>query len=340
MNGSDITSGSAWLSYHAFFKQNRLRVLKKFILPLIQSLIIAEEIDRFFFIHYPEGGLHVRLRLFPNSGCRDAVAGRVFAMVEGLAEAEGDPWLDVMEVPFEPEVERYGGSELLAHSLEFFCISSVVALEFACSQGGQPRTAQLSRAFRLLGYQALGSASCAEEFLELAGYMAFRWEDQDLSEFATRGDQFFERRREDLCSAMEALPGPSFKSFPRLPLDVGCEISYAHAASILSLVMGGAGDRVRRSIGVSQMHMTANRLALDNHEEVYLARLLWRSATELSRSNPKFWSDLKNLYRSREPLREGDVVPWREVRRQYIDRLSRLGSAQYGEESGSVGRGP
>jgi hypothetical protein len=35
------------------------------------------------------------------------------------------------------------------------------------------------------------------------------------------------------------------------------------------------------NIGISHLHMTANRLGLKNPEEVYLGRMLWRAAREL-----------------------------------------------------------
>ncbi len=68
----------------------------------------AGELDSFFFIHYPEGGLHVRLRLLPRAGRQNAVTDRVYAAHAGSMENSAEPLrLEIFEVPFEPETERY-----------------------------------------------------------------------------------------------------------------------------------------------------------------------------------------------------------------------------------------
>jgi hypothetical protein len=233
----------------------------------------------------------------------------------------GEPvQLKILEVPFEREIERYGGQQFLPHSLEFFCISSVIALEFFLSHGFHPRAKQLSKAFQLLGQQALGLANCVDEFLSLAGYMSFRWDD-DSDGSVARGDRVFEQRPQDFVATMGALVR-SFNqsSIPNMS-DGGLEITFAGAASLLSSATRTAVSSARRSIGISQMHMTANRLALDNHEESYLARLLWRAASGMAASDQDLWQGLRARYDLQCTEGESVIFPWAEVRQQYLGRL-------------------
>lgn len=320
-DSSHLASGDNWLSYHVFCARQRLRVLHHFVLPLLKVLCGAGELESFFFIHYPEGGLHFRLRLFPRAGRARAVAASVRAAAGAYTGDDGEPAdLEILEVPFEPETERYGGQELLLHSLEFFCVSSVVALEFFLSYGLESRSRQLARAFRLLGQQALGLANCVDEFLSLGGYMSFRW-DEDSDGAAARGDRVFEQRPQDFVAAMGNLVR-CFNQSSVAGRSDGCASTFAGAASLLAAATRAAALDVRRSIGVSQMHMTSNRLALDNHEESYLARLLWRAARGLAESDQDSWQGLQARYDMQSAEEERLVLPWTEVRRQYLGRLS------------------
>jgi len=319
-DGSPLALSGNWLSYHVFCERERLRVLNNFVLPLLRGLFGTGELESFFFIHYPEGGLHFRLRLLPRASSARTVAASVWEAAGAYTGDDGEPaHLQILEVPFELETERYGGQQLLPHSLEFFCVSSVVALEFFLSHGFQPRSRQLSRSFRLLGQQALGLANCVDEFLSLAGYMSFRW-DEDSDGSAARGDRVFEQRPQDFLAAM----GDLVRSFNQSSIPSrsdGCAITFTGAASLLSAATDAAALNVRRSIGISQMHMTSNRLALDNHEESYLARLLWRAARELAESDQDRWQGLQARY-DMQCADERLVLPWTEVRQQYLGRLS------------------
>jgi hypothetical protein len=348
-----MTSGSDWLSYHVFFTRDRHRVLMEFVLPLVRSLYAACDVESFFFIHYPEGGLHVRLRLLPVAGRRESVVARFSAASAPFLGGPGAPVapvdgegaadafrLKVVEVPFEPETERYGGEEFLAHSLEFFCVSSVVALEFASSHGRRPRASQLSQAFRILSEQALGLADGVQEFLALAGYLSFRWEGE-LGELAVRGDRVFAQRRDALCAAIGALMRSFSQTSRSGTAGANPDFSYPDAAGLLCSATRTAGDVARRNLGISQMHMTANRLALDNREEIYLARLLWLSASAVAEADPKLWNDLETRYRTRPstPISRGEVAAfWPVVRRQFLGRLIGLGDVT-DEVLGSAGRG-
>jgi thiopeptide-type bacteriocin biosynthesis protein len=66
-----------WLSAHIFYHDNLDQLLADLVGPLVDELSHAGWIERYFFIRYWDGGNHLRLRLLPPDGCRDAVHGWV-----------------------------------------------------------------------------------------------------------------------------------------------------------------------------------------------------------------------------------------------------------------------
>src|SRR5262249_1722010 len=138
------------------------------------------------FIRYELGGPHVRLRLRLRSeaareqtGCRLATAAADFfarwpspvpvdeevirtrnrsILATNPLEDDGSVYPDnsLRAFPFLPETERYGGPELLEHSLDFFALSSIETLSHLAEHGEKPRSQQLPAHFRLLARQAWG----------------------------------------------------------------------------------------------------------------------------------------------------------------------------------------
>ena len=70
--------------------------------------------------------------------------------------------------------------------------------------------------------------------------------------------------------------------------------------------MGWEDLVARRSIGVSQMHMTANRLGLENADEAYLTRLLTRACESLPSSCSSTWELLPGALHAGAPPSSSD----------------------------------
>jgi thiopeptide-type bacteriocin biosynthesis protein len=145
----------SWTSFHVFLHAGSHAVdgfLLEGVHPLIDRLRRDGAIESWFFIRYWEGGPHVRLRL---AGCAPATAARVREALEEYlrraprAAAPLDPlafyrgyttaadavaahgWHEdheIAAIPYQPEVERYGGAAGLAISEELFCDASHIAL--------------------------------------------------------------------------------------------------------------------------------------------------------------------------------------------------------------------
>jgi thiopeptide-type bacteriocin biosynthesis protein len=317
-------SGAAhWRSFHLYYQGDLDLLLVKLVHPLLSVLAEERRIDRFFFVRYALGGPHVRLRLHVTEGEIDAVRDRVTAMAEAffaqnpaprtLSDEEirrtdaailaNDPHErdtgvvaapSVHERPFEPEVSRYGGAELLPFSLDAFVLSSARARSFLLSHEGAPRARRLPAILQKLVAEASGFASDADELLALLAspFEAYR---DAMKAIIERGDRAFQEQQQVFCrivrKELEALRAPAAALDP---------LDAAGAARVLAAAIGGAPPDVRRRIAASQLHMSANRLGLNNAEEVYLGRIAWLAASTL------FAADAALRARFDEGAREAD----------------------------------
>src|SRR5262249_527220 len=147
--------------------------------------------DRIFFVRYFLGGPHLRIRVRCLPDHQDLVADLVREHADRfLAAWPSEKLIDPVDIaranigiirndpsehddnvypdnsfrifPFQPEIDRYGGEELMPHSLDFFCVSSLAALDLLQSCGAWNRSRLLAEAARLLFAQAVGFAGSLE----------------------------------------------------------------------------------------------------------------------------------------------------------------------------------
>ena len=285
-------AGREWASYHVFYHGPGDRLLSRLVLPVVRDLWNRGRIDRFFFIRYGLGGPHVRLRLLcaPGAGeeagesLRQAAEGffarwpaetldddeirrqnRPFAASHSPAELDAvHPNHSVASVPFEPEVERYGGPDLIGSSLDFFCVSSAYALDLISRHEGEPRPRRLSHAMRALLRQALGFAAGGRELPAIAAYAA-AGTGPGTSLLLARADQEFARSPEDYLALIQE------------EIEISRDSLLTAAAQVLESRLRGTADPAWWRVVGSQLHMTANRLDLMNVEELYLGQILRRA---------------------------------------------------------------
>lgn len=297
-----------WNAFHLFYHGDRNRAILEFVQPTVCSLWQTGKIDSFFFIRYNLGGPHIRLRLHVGSGHAAAVEEEVRAAVSSFLERwpstdsrdeetirrinrtilSNDPhehedavYPDnyLMAAPFRPEVERYGGWELLSSSLDFFAVSSAKALGYLSEHVAATRARQLSVACRILARQLW---SFAEDEDEALGVLATFIASRKLAPILPQGDEAYEKRREDFLSLLAA--ELDVLSAPQAAPDL-----HDVASRRLSRKARGTDAATRLRIGASQLHMTANRIGFTNAEEVYLGRILERAARDLATTRPAWW---------------------------------------------------
>jgi hypothetical protein len=290
-----------WLSFHLYYHEDLGRAVRGFVSPVVSTLLHRGWIDRFFFLRYSLGGPHVRLRLRTPRENQAAVSEATrrgadlllrrtpstrsleegFIRSQNISILESDahetdasvyyPDNTFLSVPFRPELERYGGADLLAFSLDAFTASSIEALRFLSAYHAEPVSRRLVLALRVLLRQALYFAADEEELSSLVGYAVASWGDS-FQGILEKGERVFTQQRESFGKVLEA----------EIVALAGCgqtdELTLAAAVRRLSLALAGKERSIRWRIGGSHLHMTANRLGLSNPEEVYIGRLLTASA--------------------------------------------------------------
>lgn len=310
-----------WLAHHIYYHEHLGSLINHFIDPLVDSMIRSGAVDSFFFIFYHLGGPHIRLRLRCVLGRKDAVArevedaaARYFMLHPSTRprpaeeirkinqsliaadpfEVDDNVYPDnsVRSLPFEPELQRYGGAELMDSSLDLFAISSVEALRFHDVYGQTPRPQALPQILRLVLRQAFGLARGGEDLVRLLGYGSDSW-GTSFESIGEKADSVFVKQREVLedllCLEIDALGEPG-----SLPLETGSKSTLTVASRYLSDLLESLDPAHRYGISASHLHMTVNRLGIGNAEEVYASRLLERVAEGLKRSRPRWWNRLND----------------------------------------------
>jgi len=240
-----------------------------------------KRLTSFFFLRHLLGGPHVRLRIRPAPGQGEEVRGRV------MNDLPDDPVAPVAEIPFEPEVERYGGPGRFATSLDFFALQSARTLRLLDHRGTVPPGEWLTVVLRLEVRYILGFADGLEDLETLiAEPEAALTSGADL--IRRRADEAFAASREPLVRLLRG-------EIEKLGLAALSPLEDREVARALRRELGEADREIRMRVFGSHLHMAANRLGLSRAEEAYLARILWCSVRHLEEADPATWNDLGDL---------------------------------------------
>ena len=160
--------------------------------------------------------------------------------------------------------EVHSGPDLIAGSLDFFCVSSAYALDLISRHEEGPRPRRLSHSMRALLRQALGFAAGGRELPAIAAYAA-AGTGPGMSLLLARADQEFARSPEDYLALIQE------------EIEISRDSLLTAAAQVLESRLRGTADPAWWRVVGSQLHMTANRLDLMNVEELYLGQILRRA---------------------------------------------------------------
>lgn len=290
-----------WTSFHLHYHEDQDRLLLGLVEPLVASLRTGGLADRFFFVRYPLGGPHIRLRLCCPPGSTEPAAAAVLARSEQFLQEhpsrrsleeeiirrynrsllaqdrqEDDsaiyPDNFIREAPCRFEAERYGGDVLLEPSLDFFAVSSARSLELLRGGASAP-SRRLHAALHLILRYGLGFARDFEECLALLHRFPVVSRERVPPAVLSKGSQIYGQQKAAFLSLMQR----------ELEALAGClsQHSDVRAAHSLALEVQSADEPTRQRIFASHLHMTANRIGLSNVEEVYVSTLLCQAGGDL-----------------------------------------------------------
>ncbi len=134
-----------WLSAHIYFNGNIYepgcdKVILDIVAPFISICKKQDLFEKYFFIRYSEFGSHVRLRFYSKQTYLDIIKQMLDKNISGYSDQ------DILVLPlnldqhiisnsplfwtsYEPELNRYGGTEAIRIAEEFFYYSSETAVK-------------------------------------------------------------------------------------------------------------------------------------------------------------------------------------------------------------------
>lgn len=259
-----------WLSYHIYPLETPDVFLARAVRPFLEKYIWPTAGARAFFIRYEEEkGLHIRLRLRGEAGWLTETLQPAFA--EHFANRG-----DYETAEYRPETDRFGGPEAMAWAEEYFHLSTRVVLD----RLNRPYTYgdAMYDALRMhtitaftLGWKTDKSAwyfgHLCDQWMELflkPGHAAKGWQDDLKAEF----DRLLSPQRDELHTAIAGLWAALEKgqTDPAQP-------EWLRWRRGNEMILPNFGEHLDKALP-SLLHLTNNRLGVNNQDEVYLNYLL------------------------------------------------------------------
>jgi len=303
----------SWRAYHLFYHANRDVILRELVWPLMLELLGSGLIDSFYFVRYSMGGPHIRIRWRLTNEMNEAPAenllrnraaeffarhpskttipdrqllatNRALAATDSAERADADrilPDNSWLRFPLNFEVTRYGGPNRFPASLDLFCLSSLSVLKMLLQHQGADRGWINSAMLRLATQLAWGFAEDKIDLVRLTAYASEAW-GTSLEPCIREADLTFTRQARQITDLVIA-------ELQSLSTTNSAPPSLAHAARYLRSQVGALSRRARWPVTSSHIHMTANRIGLNNPEEVYFSRMLWRAVEKIRQQYPGTW---------------------------------------------------
>lgn len=322
-----------WMAFHVFYASDANPVLTDCVRPLVAELRDEGLLDRWFFIKYWEEGPHLRVRLRPSSDdVQEEVRSRAQAALErflarrpALYEVDADDLQDlyrrmylaeygqekwdrtygadgvmpvqgnntVVEKPYEPEYDRYGGAAGVDLAEWHFERSSDTVLHLLATANTHVRPLQLGFSMQLsliLAYTFLGDDDAVRQFF--ASYRSF-WEtsyQEPSDDQHTSFDTSFERTWETfaprldriraVCASPDQAGSRQERGWALHARELRERVDTAWGAGLLEFPPVRAAALAERPEAVapvllsSYVHMTNNRVGSSILEEIYLSYLV------------------------------------------------------------------
>lgn len=265
-----------WLSYHFYPLEAENVFLTRAVRPFLDQFIWNKPGTRAFFIRFDdEKGPHIRLRL---RGEQEWLQETLEPVVEGWFAERGD----IVAVPYDPEMTRFGGEEAMAWAEEFFHVSSRVVLE-RLQRPEYTYGDSLFDALRMHTMTAFAAGLTPEKAAWYFGQLCETWiplffkpengEDETvvkngvLENFEKNYAPQAESIRSTLHNLWDMLGQDKFD--PKQPE----WIRWYRGNQLILKEFGATLEKALPSL----LHLTCNRLGVSNQDETFLMYVLSRS---------------------------------------------------------------
>ncbi len=339
------TDGAVWRALHVHRYAEQDTFLADGLAPVLAPLRTSGALRRSFFLRYWQGGPHVRVRLLLDPARADAVRADVAdGLRDWLAATPGDgfdveqfqrdaqptlatledeataailPPDTVREMPYEPELAKYGGPRGMAIAEEFFDHSSTIVLATLPGVAGTS-SRRLGAGFStmLRGLRAAGQGP-ADMAVFFAHYCVL-WAPYVFDQFLDTWPELLTARRPALLAHTGRVLGAADDLDD--PFSVALRGAVAAVRDAAGVVLpavtllgdGVQADRRRQALLVSYLHTHNNRLGLTPEQEAFLGYLGHHVLSECAGQDPS--PDLPDLLRTRAARLAVPPDPDRETR--------------------------
>ncbi len=264
----------SWLSYHIYPLETLDVFLARGVRPFLEQQVWNSKGARAFFIRYEdEHGPHIRLRIRGEAGwLEDTLRPALLEWFDERGTLE--------EIPYQPEPERFGSPDALGWAEEYFHLSTRVVLD----RLNRPYTYgdALFDGLRMHVITAFAAGWDRDKSAWYFDRLCTQWMELffQANESATNSkrdwqaslrDDFetgFSPQREELRLAVSELwtALEKGKFDPEQP-------EWLRWLRGNQMILGELGDQLEKSLP-SLLHLTNNRLGINNQDEVYLNYLL------------------------------------------------------------------
>jgi thiopeptide-type bacteriocin biosynthesis protein len=287
--------GGEWVFAKLYTSPTRqIELLRDYLPGILSSLLAAGGVDRWFFIRYHDPEPHLRLRFH---GLPDQLWGGLMpALNVWMGQLREAALANRLVVDaYDPELERYGGPEVIADAERVFEADSVASLALlqVLDAAGAALEPVLLAAASLVDLMCGFYAACRTEgepqgpghshWLEIAGGKA----DQREAFASRRQAALLLIDPEDEWRGL--LSQPYGKAVERAWEKRRPEVA-AYGRSVQSLVAAGRCWTPVERIAVSLMHMHCNRLLGTSHDAEGQALAIARGAMRVHRDRARFAS--------------------------------------------------
>ncbi|MGF1430291.1 thiopeptide-type bacteriocin biosynthesis protein [Kitasatospora sp. LaBMicrA B282] len=272
-----------WHSLHLFLHSDTADVdafLTAELAPLLDGLVVSGQAADWFFIRYGEDGPHLRIRVRDLAPLAAAELSATLSRLAKAVPSVAGPWPsthgEVREVPYRPEVDRYGGPEAVPEAEAVFAVSSRVAVQALAALRRAPAAADRATQRLTTGIDLAHTTVLALGLDRLAGAQwlrrhaaGWRW-----------------------VTEVEVLPGAAVharvnsvfalqhKTLVRRAEDLAADLAERRSAHpwLLAWAPRVCGSTVRDPrVWGSHLHMLFNRLGITPDEERAICRLAART---------------------------------------------------------------
>lgn len=262
-----------WLSIHFYPLEAENVFLTRAVKPFLEQYIWPRVGARAFFVRYEDDkGKHIRLRLRGEAAW---VSETLRPALEGWFAERGER----AESAYVPETERFGGEQGLAWAEEYFHVSTRVALDRLGREAHTYGDAMFD-ALRMHAIAVFATGFQRDKAAWYFGQLCDQWlpvffKSDEIGDFqnALKADfeEKFDAQKEDLRAAMDGLwkaleTGKFDKKQPEW-------VRWLRGNQLILKEFGADLDKALPSL----LHLTNNRLGVNNQDEVYLNYILSRA---------------------------------------------------------------